>query len=86
MELYEILYEIYNGNFDLLSDLINNPDVHKIILNAHKRHKCKVKILENLVKDYMREYEYHASEYVVERFLNDIKKYLGRKVRGLVNE
>jgi hypothetical protein len=89
MKLQEVLYEIkVNGETLYLKDLINNLEVHDVILNAHRRHKCKNKILEDLVRDYTLQYYQYSEDFTIERYLNGLKKFLGRKARmvGYDNE
>jgi uncharacterized protein (UPF0216 family) len=64
--------------------LIKDEQVKEVIKAIGKRSKCKRKVLEEMLQEWtMRSYRFDMeSEYVEERYLNLIRKYLGRKVFG----
>ena len=84
MRLQQILYEIkVTGDLNYLKDLVRDNEVKSIINNVCKRNKCKSDIVRELLKEYTVRYYRMNSEFVEERYLNSIKKYLGRKARQI---
>lgn len=83
--LKEILYLITeNGELHYLKELVKNEQVKQIIKNVSNRNKCKSNSVIQYLNDcVVRYYQHDESEYVEERFLNLIKKYLGRKAREI---
>lgn len=84
LQLQEILYHLnVEGDISYLKQLLEHEEVKEIILNAHNRHKCKTKILKQLLLDYViHEYEY-TEVWMTERFKNGAKKWLGQKAREI---
>jgi hypothetical protein len=85
MQLSEILYHLnVEGDVNYLNDLVKNQLVKEVIIAASKRHKCKQDVLQSWLCDYtIRYYKWDDSEYCEERYLNLIRKYLGRKARSV---
>jgi hypothetical protein len=81
MKLQEILYQIkVMSDVNYLKDLYKDEFVRDIITHVNKHSKCKRSLLIDLLEQYVLEfYVYEESEYISERFLNDIRKYLGRR-------
>jgi hypothetical protein len=84
MKLDEILYHIgVEKDLSYLNELIFNNEVHSVVVSSSKRHKCNVGLLNDYVKEYViKFYEYSESDYLKERFINSLTKFLGRKARG----
>jgi hypothetical protein len=84
MQLSQILYEIkVNGDLNFLRDLMRDEQIKNTISGVCKRHKCKANIVRELLKDYtVRCYRYDEN-FIEERYLNNARKYLGRRVRQL---
>jgi len=83
MKLEGLLYEIkINDNPYYLNQLLKNPKVNQVILGLCKRYRCRRLIVEDLLKCYIKnEYVYDEnSEFIGERFVNLVQKYLGRRV------
>lgn len=84
MKLHEILYEIkVNGDLNFLRDLMRDEQIKNAISGVCKRHKCKADVARELLRDYtVRCYRYDDN-FTEERYLNNVRKYLGRRVRQL---
>lgn len=84
MKLTEILYHIkINGDWNYLRDLMKDEQVKTLIVGVCKRHRCKADVARELLKDYtVRCYRYDE-EFTEERYINNARKYLGRRVRQL---
>ena len=84
MQLSQILYEIkVNGDFNFLRDLMRDDQIKNVISGVCKRHKCKSDVTRDLLIDYtVRCYRYDKTLTEV-RYLNNARKYLGRRVRQL---
>jgi hypothetical protein len=86
MKLSEILWKIKcNGEVSALKLLIKDEQVREVIKAIGKRSKCKRKVLEEMLQEWtMRNYrwDYDAcDEWILEeRYLNLIRKHLGRRV------
>jgi hypothetical protein len=62
--------------------LIQDEQVKEVIKAIGKRSKCKRKVLEEMLQEWtMRSYRFDEV-YTEERYINLIKKYLGRKLIG----
>jgi hypothetical protein len=88
LQLQEILYHLNTeGDINYLKNLVRNELIQEVVNNASKRHKCKKKILEDLVCDYTLWYfKFEGNVDLIEvRYLESIKKYLGRTVRNKKN-
>ena len=84
MRLQQILYQIkVNGDWNYLRNLMRDEQVKSVVSSVCKRNKCKSDVARELLKDYTVRYYRMDEEFVEERYLNSIKKYLGRKVRNL---
>jgi hypothetical protein len=88
LDLRQILYEIkMNGEINYFRDLFRNEEIREIVNHVSRRNKCDKSILFNMLRGYvLNEYEYDKSEYCGERFLNEIKKVLGRKGREIIKK
>jgi hypothetical protein len=83
LSLRDILYEIkINGDINFIKDLCKNEEVRDVITKVSQRSRCDKSILINILKEYvLNEYMFDTSDYCEDRFVNNIKKYLGRRVR-----
>jgi hypothetical protein len=82
MELSSLLERIkVDGDLQHLKQLVKDNKVQHVIENVCKRNHCKRNVIEDLLKDYTIRYYKYDDEYTEERFINSIKKYLGRKGR-----
>lgn len=84
MQLSQILYEIkVNGNLNCLRDLMRDEQIKNVLSGVCKRHKCKADVARELLVDYtVRCYRYDE-KFTEERYLNNVRKFLGRRVRQL---
>jgi hypothetical protein len=85
MQLSEILYHLnVEGDVNYLKDLVKNQLVKDVITAASKRHKCKQGVLRSWLCDYtIRYYKWDDGEYCEERYVQAIRKFLGRKARSI---
>lgn len=83
MQLQEILYHLEcEGDIFYLKELIDNKLVKEVILKSCQRHKCKKKLAEDLVRDYTLRYYRYEDDFTEERYIHEITKYIGRRVRS----
>lgn len=82
MLLIKVLYEIkVNGDLGFLKDLMRDEQVKSVISGVCKRHKCKVDEVKELLRDYTLKNYRFDEDFTEERYLNGLRKYLGRKIR-----
>jgi hypothetical protein len=85
MELQKVLWEIkVNGDVNFLKDIFHDEQVKEIIAHTSRRSKCKRSVLADMLEEYVfSEYVFDTSDYCTERFLNSVRKVLGRKGRSV---
>jgi hypothetical protein len=79
--LQELLYEIkINENIYFIPKLLKNKEVEEIVFGLCRRYKVRKMIVDKILQDYVvREYVY-SDIFTVERFKNEVVKWVGRKV------
>jgi hypothetical protein len=79
--LQEILYEIkVNENIYFLPKLLKNKEVEEIVFGLCRRYRVRKMIVDKIIQDYViREYVY-SQIFTIQRFKNEIVKYVGRKM------
>lgn len=89
MTLKELLYKIkIEGDISYLHELLKNEQVKGIITSIVKKYKYNSKdvknIVESFIQDFTLKYYEYMDDYTEERYINFIRKYLGRKVREVI--
>jgi hypothetical protein len=79
--LEEQLYKIkIEGNVYVIPQLLKNKEIELIVYGICKRFKVKKVLVDKLLQNYIIESYVYSELFTIERFKNEIVKYLGRKV------
>jgi hypothetical protein len=85
--LEELLYNIkINNNPYYVNQLVKNKQIDKIIFDTCRRYKIRRMIVERWIKEYTLKYYRYSEIYTIERYCNEIQKYIGRKAIDLDGE
>jgi hypothetical protein len=83
VKLEEILYHVgKEKDLSYLGALVSNNEIHSLVIQSSKRHKCNITTLNDYVKYYVINYYEYSGDFVVDRFINSLQKYLGRMARN----
>jgi len=79
--LEELLYEIkIKGNIYFIPKLLKNREIEQIVFGICRRFKVRKMVVDKLLQNYIIESYIYSKIFTIERFKNDVIKYLGRKV------
>lgn len=78
--LEELLYNIkIDNNPYYVNQLVKNKQIYGIIFDTCRRYKIRKIIVEEWIKEYTLKYYKYSEIYTIERYCNEIRKYIGRK-------